>query len=412
MTREMIRNILNTMSRNDNMCQGAPQQMANGFYRSVEMLGVMIRYLDKDNVYGSSVAAIEQLHERNETYCQSAPQQCANGVYRVVELLEVLVKVVAPAKAGEAAAVLSLMEQNESYCQSAPQQIANGSYRMAEMLRVLVSGCDRDLAAGADGVIAAMERRESLCQGAPQQSANGMDASALLVEMLARKVDKDGAYTATIDTISRIKDSNNSRCQGADQQSGNYLYRMLELGQVIADVFMDEEDAKAAKRLQEYWIAHAEEKVAFLKEKEELSAKIDEVEARAMEINDNKNISIHQDNIRKLREAQNGICNPEVETLAQEIQRQKEQRDMLSLFALRQRKEFNERIAGLNARKQELENVVAQQKAAVQTKIDAEEQQIEARNRAVEAKREAVRKEAEPFEKRIAAIDRELTRPR
>ena len=43
MTRKEISNIIETMNRNDRFAQGAAQQMANGFYRGVDMLAAIIR---------------------------------------------------------------------------------------------------------------------------------------------------------------------------------------------------------------------------------------------------------------------------------------------------------------------------------------------------------------------------------
>ena len=143
MTRAQVTAIMNLMERNDNYCQGAPQQMANGLYRVMDVLLLIARELDGQKNFAGKIGSVELTWNSNESYCQSAPQQSANGVYRVVELLKVLIDILDKEKkvGYKARSVITTMELNESYCQSAPQQIAIGHSGRHEPLEFHVPGC-------------------------------------------------------------------------------------------------------------------------------------------------------------------------------------------------------------------------------------------------------------------------------
>lgn len=63
-TRNEISNILRTMNQNDAYAQGAAQQMANGFYRSVDMLNADVdrkrkAILSENDQYNSRINKID-----------------------------------------------------------------------------------------------------------------------------------------------------------------------------------------------------------------------------------------------------------------------------------------------------------------------------------------------------------------
>lgn len=412
MTRKDINDIICLMNSNDSRCQGAAQQVANGFYRCVDLLGVLIRFLDKDGTSSSEVDSIERTFNSNEMLCQSAPQQSANGAYRVVELLGVLINVLDSSASARVDAVIHTMNKNETYSQSAPQQIANGSYRIAEMLQILAGVYDSSLVSSADGIIATMNRMEALCQSAPQQSSNGTDASSSLVELIAKKMDKDAKYNSKISSIVRLRESNNSRCQGADQQSGNYLYRTLELAQVITDILMDAEDEKIAKKREEYWLAHPEERANLLKEREELQEKIKEIKKRADAINNDEALNALNRELQSLNSKLDNVPTTEVDKAEAAINAKKAERDALGIFKFSQRKAINLEIDGLIVKKAEEEAKVAQAKAAIQKDIDACKAKIEKIKADVQKQKDAVLAEKAPYDRKVKHINDELTRPR
>ena len=106
---------------------------------------------------------------------------------------------------------------------------------------------------------------------------------------------------AKVTAIINLMNRNDNLCQGADQQSANYLYRCIDMVQVVTNL-MDDENKK---RIQRYWDEHAQEHAALLAEKKENQAKIDEIERNAMAVNADGEIAAVRSEIRDLENEKN-----------------------------------------------------------------------------------------------------------
>lgn len=78
-------------------------------------------------------------------------------------------------------------------------------------------------------------------------------------------------------SIISLMNRNNSMCRGADQQSANYLYRTLELLQIIAEIQLDEMDKRTAR----YWEEHAQEYAELITERGQLEMQVADIEKEA-----------------------------------------------------------------------------------------------------------------------------------
>ena len=219
-------------------------------------------------------------------------------------------------------------------------------------------------------------------------------------------------YNSRVNTITRIKVQNNSYCQGADQQSANYMYRIIELAQVITDVFMDEEEEKAAKRFQDYWNTHTEEKKRLQDEKTELNKKISEVKKKASEVNADAEIAPLKAEINKLTKEKNGVSTAEVAKVEEEIQAKKAELQGTGFFKFSLRKELKAQLEELRYKKIGAEAEVNKAKSAIQMQIDGVQKQIDKLAEDVEKKRKAILAENTSYQGRIESIDYELTKPR
>ena len=304
--------------------------------------------------------------------------------------------------------VIETMNENEGYCQSAPQQISNGAYRMAEMLKILVQVVAPEKADRAQRIMDAMYEMEDLCQSAPQQTANGTDAAACLVELLVEQVDQDGKYADKLGGIVDEKESNNASCQGADQQSANYIYRMMEMAQIVAMVMDDKKQEVIAR----YWLEHYEEKTALLNEKKELEDRIDSIEQEAKALNADAELAPVRAEIKQLKKEYNECGVQELKDAQKKIDQAQAAHDALGFFKFKERKEAKAQIESATAALSNKQTEVKKAKDDIQKKINSKEREIERINEKLEAKRKEIRSGKKPAQRRIEKIDYELTCPR
>ena len=84
---ELISMVSDSLKSGDRSASGAPQQLVNGLYRSVELAYLIGNKSDARGVWRSYFSAVyDSWTEINRT-CNGAPQQAANGMYRFVEML-------------------------------------------------------------------------------------------------------------------------------------------------------------------------------------------------------------------------------------------------------------------------------------------------------------------------------------
>ena len=87
-----ISSIMSSYRLNNYSCSGAPQQVANGTYRTVELLEIIAKEVDAKGKYTSDISSVMSSYRLNNYSCDSAVQQAVNGTYRTVELLEIIAK--------------------------------------------------------------------------------------------------------------------------------------------------------------------------------------------------------------------------------------------------------------------------------------------------------------------------------
>lgn len=407
MTRAEISAIINQMSRNDNLCQGASQQMVNGFFRIFEILELIAHELDEDGNYYSEIVSIRNTLERNEIYSQSAPQQCANGCYRLVELLGVLVRILDKRHYTdeEVAKIIRDMEKNELYCQSSPQQIANGAYRMASMTAVLLRTVSFDLVKGALNVLSAMDRAELMCQGAPQQSANGTDAVAAMASILVSHLDTEGKYATALSSILSAMRRNNDRCEGADQQSANHLYRIVEMLQIITEIIIE-------KKIEDYWSEHEEQREVMLQEIVEHQAIIRQIQYKADCVNADNEIAPIQQEINILTTRMNAVGAEELKALDKELAARRAEKSAIGIFKFADRRAASEKIEEALQRFKEKQQEVNKQKAVINKEIEAKKNQIARIERRVQEEKDEILQECNWHQEVISGLRYELTRER
>lgn len=410
MTKQDVQNIINTMNRNDNLCSGSPQQVANGYYRLVEMVQMLVMELDTNGIYFRSVRNIINTWDSNNNLCQGAAQQSANGAYRVIELLDILIKLLDTngSKTRQTASVLRLWQTNENYCQSAPQQMANGTYRIVELLQIVVELVAPELNMRVQRIINEMNRVDGLVSGAPQQTANGTDAIAIIVEMLANALDKNSRYSYRIRSIVSLKERNNALCQGADQQSANYLYRTLEMLQVMSNLYFDVVEARTAA----FWEAHAELRAELESERYELRRKIREIEAEANAVNDNGEAAPIRAKINRLKRERDDFGKADLAPLESRRSELTRQLNGIGLFKLKERKVVKDQIAEVDAKIAGKNRDIAARKALFDMQIEPMQEDVKRIEARVKAEKERIMSGVKPLKSRISDIDHELTRPR
>lgn len=410
MTRQEVTAIMSQMYRNDHLTQNAIQQVANGFYRGVELLVLLTIELDKDNSYTCEICEAESTWHSQEDFCQSAQQQAANGAYRTVELLNILVKILDAdqTRRGEAASIMQTMTRNENFCQNAPLQLANSAYRMTEMLRIVAELLTAGLTRQLDYLMSEMNRLDNLCQGAPQQTANAADTAATIMEMLVRQLDKDKKYGSQLSNMVSLKQRNNTLCQGAEQRTANYLYRIMEMAQIITNIIADEQQ----RRIEAYWEAHAEEKEALLQEKIAQQQKILEIEKEAAAVKANAELSHLKAEKATLENSIIQIGVTEMTELRKKVYEATHERDAISFFRFRQRKAAKAKIEAAQLESCKKQAEIDARKNEICREIDAKQQQIEVINQQIGNERATILKQKAPYEARIQSIDAELTRQR
>jgi hypothetical protein len=410
MIKKEFADIISLMNRNDNFCQGASQQMTNGFYRIFEALKLIVAEVDEKGIKKSTVASISNLLERNNSFCQGAPQQCANGSYRIAELLEVFIELLDTNKkySSEVKSIINTMNRNNSFCQGAPQQTANGSYRIVELLEILVKLVAPLKTTSVASYISAMNRNNSFCQGAPQQSANGTDAAFWIVQDIVKALDDGNKYTVKLATISTLKDRNNGFCQGADQQSANNLYRIMETIQVLGDIIHDKNQA----RIDLYWKEHADRYNELIAQKKENEEKIKEIKKQAAAVNADADIGKLNQEKNALVNKKNACGAAELAAFAEVVQQRQTEYAQIGFFKFALRKEAAARVEeakSAHARKiMEVEEI----KNGIQHEIDGVEARISAINADIERKKKEILKGCNKHNASIAEINNELTKKR
>ena len=84
--------VLTSLGTNDDYCESALQQSANGAYRCAELLAIIAYALDYTGEDAPAIEGILESLESNDERCESAQQQIVNGTYRCVELLAVIAR--------------------------------------------------------------------------------------------------------------------------------------------------------------------------------------------------------------------------------------------------------------------------------------------------------------------------------
>ena len=69
--------------------------------------------------------------------CSSAPQQLANGTYRIVDILQIMLNTISSKYTNQLDRLIRQMNRIDGMCQGADQQSANYIYRCAEMIDII-----------------------------------------------------------------------------------------------------------------------------------------------------------------------------------------------------------------------------------------------------------------------------------
>lgn len=180
----LIESIYNSLNDNEKTTKSAPQQAVNGFYRCTEMLTLIAIELDDTGTgffKDYALLVLDDLEKNNE-HCNGAPQQIANGTYRMFDALTIIAY-----ELGVNSETISFLsdslEENDKKSSGVDHQIVNGLYRCAELLYLIVSEVnDGSLQSFIDGALDDLEKNDQRCQSAPQQEVNG---AYRCVELLA-----------------------------------------------------------------------------------------------------------------------------------------------------------------------------------------------------------------------------------
>lgn len=410
MNKSDITSTISLMERNDRMCQGAAQQVSNGFYRCYDMLRLIIQELDETGAHSSALRSINSTYESNDRYSQSAPQQSVNGSYRCVELLEVLIDHFDEngRKRFEVSSVKRNLSRNDGLCQSSPQQMVNGAYRIVDMLQILVDLIAPNLNRSVSAAISAMNRMDGMTNGAPQQTANGTSTIAEITRQLVQHFDENNRYRYRLNGIVSHMERNNNLCQGADQQSGNYLYRTVEMLALIGECMLD----KVQARTEAYWQEHAEQRSALEAEKAEQYTHIREIEKEAKAVNDGGEIAPLKQQIVEKVNAQKTCGQAELAEIQHRINTLTAEKSAAGFFDFKKRKALQEQIDSTTLTLHAKQREIKQRQADIQSQIDSLNSQIQRIEARVESQRQAILARCRPYRARIQQIDHELTRRR
>lgn len=410
LTRSTVDSIINTMNSNDIICQSAPQQVANGFYRVVDMLAQLIAAVDLENKTTLGIANVLLSLHTNNISCQGAPQQSANGAYRTVDMLKILIELLddSAARSVRVTSIMTDLSINNAMCQGAPQQMANGAYRIVDMLVVLVDIIDPSLNVRVNGFKLNMDVMNAMCQGAPQQTANGTSTIACIVDALARSMDKQNRHGAMLDVINSLKERNNAMCQGADQQSANYLYRTMEMLQIIGYILVD----KLEQRNRDYWAAHGDEYTALNNEKSGLEQKIRDTEAEAGRVNDGGEGDTLRKKKRETERLRDDFGRERLQETRNEISKLEQELGSLGLFKFAEKKAARARIEEAQKRREGIEMEVRMGREPYEKQIRELSGQISAVEKRIKDRKQNILDRIPPMRTRIEEIDKELTRQR
>ena len=228
------------------------------------------------------------------------------------------------------------------------------------------------------------------------------------MEILVGKLDKNSKYSLRLQNIVNLKERNNARCQGADQQSANYVYRMMEMNQIVTDLMMDKMDERTAK----YWEEHAEEKAALLKEKQEHKDAIKAIEQEANQVNAREELEPLN---RELKEMEKEMADCGKDRLAaanKAVADATREKETIGSFQFSAKKAAKEKLEDAEDSLAAAKHTVQQEKSKIQSRIDRKKNEISAIEKRVEAERQNILKGRTPHNQRISAIDKELTRQR
>ena len=83
----MIDTIFDSYTRGNDRAENVYQQIANGSYRTTEMLYVICLILDRNDAYSDYLDSVWDSYERGNDRAETVYQQIANGFYRSTEFL-------------------------------------------------------------------------------------------------------------------------------------------------------------------------------------------------------------------------------------------------------------------------------------------------------------------------------------
>lgn len=127
---DLIASTLDNLTSADT--SSAVQEMALASYRMVDMLSIIAL---EEGVSSSTVTAINDILSSNNASMTGAPQQTANGLYRSAELLKYISqKTCSSTTAAMVSVLLDGMYSDDDKCSSAVQQTSNGMMTVYLML--------------------------------------------------------------------------------------------------------------------------------------------------------------------------------------------------------------------------------------------------------------------------------------
>lgn len=233
--------VLDKLYNNNDSCNSASQQAANGAYRVADMLSIITKSLDSRSEYNSDIVNSQATQILNDTSCSSAPQQEINGLYRTVELLGVWAKENDKGSkySSDIEDTLDTFSTRDASCTQTPQQAVNGSYRAVELLNIIAKQLDTKNKYGTEisSIILSWCDQDSSCTFAPQQEVNGLYTCVKLLNIIALEKDSFNLNSSRISTVMSTFSTSNSSCDTAPQQIVNGYYRMTELLYIIASLY-------------------------------------------------------------------------------------------------------------------------------------------------------------------------------
>lgn len=148
------------------------------------------------------------------------------------------------------------------------------------------------------------------------------------------------------------------------------------------------------QRIEAYWEAHADEKAALEREKEELSAKVDSFTPQVSDL---------EAQIKATKPTGDVPSEEETKKIKDQIKELESRRAKLGMFAGKEKKQIGEEIASLNGRVDSLKAKIEEEKKARQAEADKKIAPLQ-------AKIDELRGDLDKARKRISAIEAELTK--